>query len=72
MTGPAIYTSESAAPPRTLVNVLDETIDAHPQHLAIDNRPRRFTYAQLRDEIAGLAVTLRAAQIGNGDRVGFA
>ncbi|KAK6835631.1 hypothetical protein RU639_002372 [Aspergillus parasiticus] len=67
----AIYNSQPAAPPRTLIDILDETIKAHPQHLAIDNGQTRLTYGQLQAEIASRAATLHAAGIGKGDHVGI-
>ncbi|KOC18056.1 NPRS-like enzyme [Aspergillus flavus AF70] len=60
----AIYNSQPTAPPRTLIDILDETVKAHPQHPAIDNGQTRLTYSELQAEIASCAATMRAAGIG--------
>jgi non-ribosomal peptide synthetase component F len=67
----AVYNSQPAAPPQTLLDILDDCIKAHPQHPAIDNGQRCLTYGQLQQEIALRVATLRASQIGVGDRVGI-
>ncbi|GMG33026.1 unnamed protein product [Aspergillus oryzae] len=67
----AIYNSQPTAPPRTLIDILDETVKAHPQHPVIDNEQTRLTYGELQAEIASRAATMRAAGIGKGDHVGI-
>lgn len=69
--GLAIYNSLPAAAPRTLIDIIDDSIKAHPQHPAIDNGQACLTYDQLQAEIAIRVATLRASQIGVGDRVGI-
>jgi non-ribosomal peptide synthetase component F len=67
----AVYNSQPDVPPRTLLDILDDCIKAHPQHPAIDNGQRCLTYGQLQQEIALRVATLRASPIGVGDRVGI-
>lgn len=67
----AVYNSQPADPPRTLLNILDDSIKVQPQHPAIDNGQKCLTYAQLQQEIAFRVASLRASQIGVGDRVGI-
>ncbi|KAE8361675.1 hypothetical protein BDV27DRAFT_160481 [Aspergillus caelatus] len=69
--GCAIYNSQPATPPRTLIDILDETVKTHRQHLAIDNGQTSLTYRQLQEEIVSRAATLRAAGVGKGDYVGI-
>ena len=69
--GLAIYNSRPAAAPRTLIDILHDSFKAYFQHPAIDNGQTRLTYGQLQQEIAIRVETLRASQIGVGDRVGI-
>ncbi|CAK1361138.1 Linear gramicidin synthase subunit D [Cercospora beticola] len=69
--GLAIYPHVTPASPRTLVQVLDATISAHPEALAIDNGTSSLTYAALRKEIRTKAAQLREAGVSVGDRVGI-
>ncbi|POR33053.1 Hypothetical protein TPAR_09453, partial [Tolypocladium paradoxum] len=66
----AIYPSQPAAAPRTLVDILDASTSAHPEALAVDDGTARLSYAALAHEVAARAERLRAAGIGVGDRVG--
>ncbi|MEV4108334.1 Pls/PosA family non-ribosomal peptide synthetase [Nonomuraea sp. NPDC049695] len=59
-----------AAPPRTLIDILDETTRRHPHALAIDDGTVRLDYRTLRTEIDRLVAELAAAGIGHGHRVG--
>ncbi|MGW1074691.1 Pls/PosA family non-ribosomal peptide synthetase [Streptomyces sp. NPDC002537] len=69
--GQARYRSAPAPRPRTLLDVLDTTIAAHPEALALDTGTEALTYRALRDEIAVRADRLRRTGIGPGDRVGI-
>ncbi|KAF3484015.1 uncharacterized protein GIQ15_03339 [Arthroderma uncinatum] len=69
--GLAIYSSQPAAAPRTLIDILEDSIKVHPQHPAIDNGQTCLTYSQLQEELAIRVATLRASGIGVGDRVGI-
>ncbi len=69
--GQARYRSAPAPHPRTLLDVLDTTIAAHPEALALDTGTEALTYRALRDEITARADRLRRAGIGPGDRVGI-
>ncbi|MEU0568508.1 amino acid adenylation domain-containing protein, partial [Nonomuraea sp. NPDC005983] len=59
-----------APPPRTLLDILDETTRTHPDALALDDGSRRLDYLSLRAEVDRMAGELRRAGIGRGDRVG--
>ena len=67
----AIYPYQEASQPRTLVDILRETIDIHPEALAIDNGSSRLTYADLLKQIEAKAAQLREAGVVLGDRVGI-
>ncbi|WP_052313541.1 Pls/PosA family non-ribosomal peptide synthetase [Nocardia thailandica] len=61
---------ELAAPPRTLVDILTATAQAHPDAPAIDDGTVVLGYAELRDEIEARVAELVAAGVRPGDRVG--
>ncbi|MFD9885674.1 Pls/PosA family non-ribosomal peptide synthetase [Streptomyces alboflavus] len=67
---PAFFTSGSAAAPRTLVDILDATVRAHPDEPALDDGTRQLTYRTLAAEVEQLRRGLDAAGVGSGDRVG--
>ncbi|WP_433441072.1 Pls/PosA family non-ribosomal peptide synthetase [Nonomuraea sp. CA-141351] len=70
-TATAIYPAGMlATPPRTLIDVLDETTRLHPHALAIDDGTVRLDYRSLRAEVDRLVAELAAAGVGHGDRVG--
>ena len=60
-----------AAAPRTLVDVLDETVARHGDRPALDDGHTVLTYAQLASAVAAQARRLQAAGVGRGDRVGI-
>ncbi len=66
----AHFTAGPAAAPRTLVDILDATVRAHPEELALDDGHRRLTYRALATEVAELRHRLDEAGVGQGDRVG--
>ncbi|MEI2731065.1 MAG: Pls/PosA family non-ribosomal peptide synthetase [Dermatophilaceae bacterium] len=60
-----------AAPPRTLVDVFDATVAAHPDEPALYSGAQVLTYAELAELGDALAVALGELGIGPGDRVGI-
>ena len=59
-----------AAPPRTLLDVLDATIAAHPDAPAIDDTRSVLTYAELGEHVDRMARELAADGVRRGDTVG--
>ncbi|HEX5969766.1 MAG TPA: amino acid adenylation domain-containing protein, partial [Intrasporangium sp.] len=59
-----------AAPPRTLLDVLDATIAAHPEAPAIDDTRSVLTYAELGEHVDTMARELVADGVRRGDTVG--
>src|SRR6188508_2539728 len=59
-----------APPPRTLVDIFDETVEAFPDAPALDNGAEVLTYAEFAETSGDVADALRALGIGRGDRVG--
>jgi non-ribosomal peptide synthetase-like protein len=59
-----------APEPRTLVDILRATADAHPDSPAIDNGREVLTYDELLDAAQEVASALRADGVCRGDRVG--
>ena len=57
----------------TIGDNLDRAVAARPDHEAMVEvqTGRRWTYAQLRDDVEAVALGLRAAGLGKGDRVGI-
>ncbi|MFI1003535.1 Pls/PosA family non-ribosomal peptide synthetase [Streptomyces galbus] len=68
--GTARYTGGPAASPRTLVDVFDASVRAHPEEPALDDGTGRLTYRALAAEVERLRRRLAAAGVGRGDRVG--
>ncbi|KAJ2972133.1 hypothetical protein NQ176_g7331 [Zarea fungicola] len=66
----ALYPYEAAARERTLIDILNVSINAYPDALAIDNGSMKLTYKEISVHIAGLVDKLRESGIGAGDRVG--
>ena len=67
---PAVFGTPSAPVRRTLVDILDATVRAHPAARAIDAGGATLTYGELADEIEALRSRLGGHGIGVGDRVG--
>ncbi|GAA2152810.1 non-ribosomal peptide synthetase [Kitasatospora kazusensis] len=67
---PALFPGRPATAPRTLVDLLDETVRAHPQEPALDDGTTTLSYRALAAEVEALRRRLAAAGIGVGDRVG--
>ncbi|MFF6826895.1 Pls/PosA family non-ribosomal peptide synthetase [Streptomyces longwoodensis] len=68
--GTARYSGGPAASPRTLVDVFDASVRAHPDEMALDDGTGRLTYRALATEVERLRRRLAAAGVGRGDRVG--
>ncbi|WP_372434258.1 Pls/PosA family non-ribosomal peptide synthetase [Micromonospora luteifusca] len=66
----AVYRSSSAPVRRTLVDILDETVRAHPAADALDDGATALTYRELADEVEAVRLSLARHGIGRGDRVG--
>jgi non-ribosomal peptide synthetase-like protein len=61
----------TAPPPRTLVDVLEDTARRHPDAPALDDGTRCLTYAELLGEVARVGEQVLARGAGAGDRVGI-
>jgi len=68
---PALFRSRSAPLRRTLVDILDATVQAHSGARAIDTGSTALTYRELADEVDAVRATLHGHGIGVGDRVGI-
>ncbi|GGT17607.1 Pls/PosA family non-ribosomal peptide synthetase [Streptomyces chromofuscus] len=66
----ARFSGGPAASPRTLVDVFEASVRAHPDELALDDGAVRLTYRALAVEVERLRGRLAAAGVGLGDRVG--
>ncbi|WP_062520626.1 Pls/PosA family non-ribosomal peptide synthetase [Demequina silvatica] len=66
----AFVRSGRATPPRTLVDILDATVAAHPDSPALDDGRAVLTYAELAEAVRAGAAGLARAGIRPGDRVG--
>lgn len=66
----ALFSAGPAAPTRTLVDVFEASVRAHPDELALDDGATRLTYRALAVEVERRRQTLAAAGVGLGDRVG--
>lgn len=66
----ARFTAGPAAPVRTLVDVFEASVRAHPDELALDDGTTRLTYRALAAEVERRRRALDAAGVGLGDRVG--
>src|ERR1700755_212484 len=60
-----------APPPRTLVDIFRQTVEHHPDALAIDNGAEMLTYEEFAEAADGLASSLDAMGVGRVDRVGI-
>ncbi|MEV4175989.1 Pls/PosA family non-ribosomal peptide synthetase [Nonomuraea sp. NPDC049709] len=70
-TASAVYPAGPLAPPpRTLLDILDETTRRHPDAPALDDGSTCLGYRSLRAEVNRLAAELAEAGIGRGARVG--
>ena len=60
-----------APAPRTLVDILQATVERHPDADAIDNGLNRLSYRQLWERVEQIAGRLAATGVRPGDRVGI-
>ena len=67
---PAQRRAEPPPRARTLVDVFQETVRAHPDRLAIEAADGAFSYLELDGLAYKLSAALNEAGIGAGDRVG--
>ncbi|MFK5635807.1 Pls/PosA family non-ribosomal peptide synthetase [Ornithinimicrobium sp. LYQ103] len=65
-----LQAGDRAAPPRTLVDVLTDTVARVPDAMAVDSGVQTLTYAELAQAARQLADRLAAHGIGRGARVG--
>jgi non-ribosomal peptide synthetase component F len=56
---------------RTLLDVFAETVGLHPDATALEAPDALFSYEQLTEQVGQLALELREAGIGPGERVGI-
>ncbi|MFC8272720.1 Pls/PosA family non-ribosomal peptide synthetase [Streptomyces sp. NPDC057271] len=66
----ARFSAGPAAPVRTLVDIFEASVRAHPDELALDDGSTRLTYRALAAEVERRRRALVAAGVGLGDRVG--
>ncbi|MGC4747333.1 Pls/PosA family non-ribosomal peptide synthetase [Micromonospora sp. DT201] len=66
----AVFRSSSTPARRTLIDILDDTVRAHPAAGALDNGATTLTYRELADEVEAVRMSLAQHGIGRGDRVG--
>jgi non-ribosomal peptide synthetase-like protein len=66
----AVFTAVEPTPARTLVDVFQATVAAHPHAPALDAGGTALSYRRLAEEVAKVSGRLRAAGIGAGHRVG--
>ena len=67
----ALRCGRFAPSPRTLVDVLHATAQAHADQLALDDGTTRLTYAELLAEVGAVGRRLGRRGVGRGDRVGI-
>ncbi|WP_018024871.1 Pls/PosA family non-ribosomal peptide synthetase [Corynebacterium ulceribovis] len=68
---PQYLRGDLAADPRTLLDILHETVLLHPDAAAIDDGDNVLTYAELLAEIDHTVEWLHQMGIGRGDRIGI-
>ncbi|MEU3727011.1 AMP-binding protein, partial [Streptomyces sp. NPDC031705] len=66
----ALFSAGPAAPPRTLLDVFEASVRAHPDEPALDDGTSRLTYRALAAQVERRRRALAAAGVGLGDRVG--
>ena len=67
----ACYSGGPAAAPRTLVDILRETIASYPGAQAVDDGTTALSYAEFGERVDEMARRLWSMDIGAGDRVGI-
>jgi non-ribosomal peptide synthetase-like protein len=69
---PHVFASAGRAPAaRTLIDILTDTVQAHPTAAAIDDGTTKLSYRTLASAVDGVRIRLSEAGIGVGDRVGI-
>ncbi|MBJ7339551.1 Pls/PosA family non-ribosomal peptide synthetase [Mycolicibacterium sp.] len=69
---PAQYLLSASAPePRTLIDILHDTAERHPDAPALDDGDVQLTYSELIADIEESVAWLAARGIGRGDRIGI-
>ena len=63
--------ADRAPAPRTLVDILRETVAANPDAPAVDNGVDVMTYAEFADAAEQFADALHEMGIGSGERIGI-
>jgi len=66
----ALFPTLPAPAERTLLDIINHTIDTHPTAAALDDGTGPMTYRELKVRMDGLARRLWSADVGAGDRVG--
>ncbi|MCJ8504335.1 AMP-binding protein [Kocuria flava] len=69
--GRAVYPAVAPPAPRTLVDIVLDTVNRHPGAVAIDDGGTELTYAQLLERVEAEAQRLWDLDVGRGDRVGI-
>ncbi|MGQ1797879.1 Pls/PosA family non-ribosomal peptide synthetase [Kocuria oceani] len=69
--GRAVFPVESAPAPRTLVDVVMDTVSRHPDATAVDDGTTVLSYAEFLERVEAQAQRLWDLDIGRGDRVGI-
>ncbi|GAA0598338.1 non-ribosomal peptide synthetase [Kribbella sandramycini] len=71
MDNAALLPGRPPAAARTLLDILDATVAAHPDAPAIDDGDTVLTYAEFARHVAEIATRLRSDGVGPGDRIGI-
>ena len=66
----ALFPTLPAPAERTLLDIINHTIDTHPTAAALDDGTGPMTYRELKVSMEGLARRLWSSDVGAGDRVG--
>ncbi|WP_232319335.1 Pls/PosA family non-ribosomal peptide synthetase [Kocuria turfanensis] len=69
--GRAVFPVASAPAPRTLVDVVMDTVSRHPDATAVDDGTTVLSYAEFLERVEAQAQRLWDLDIGRGDRVGI-
>lgn len=67
----AIFGTDTPPEPRTLIDIVEQTIALHPQALALEGINDTLTYSQLAERMSEQVHLLEQLGIGRGDRVGI-
>ena len=67
----AVYGVETPPAPRTLIDIVESTIDSHPDAVALEDDADEITYAELSELVESQRQRLWDLGIGRGDRVGI-